>query len=258
MLPHLLCLPVTVATLMIVAPTCDYCGQLPLPGLLIGVGQLSIAFLQLNKRPASILTAMTGAYLLLAIGFTSLILNAFAWSAAGYCATIAALPWVLDNEKRPRVGIWIGFALVLLSFAASDISAAMGGVAFTLSYGLLWKNRTGQTPKLVSWATATVFILMFAGGATVLVARLISGVSTTGLAAAILLGLVAGALFTGKSLAVAQRTVSASLVLFSAIYLTSVGWEVRANHPSGVGQSNFLTEGAKIRALAGVNGMHRS
>ncbi len=139
------------------------------------------------------------------------------------------------------------------SLSVSDWSAALGGIAFLISLFLMWRNRAGETPKFSNGATIVAFSIMcLLGGGALILRGVLEGQPTEALLAAVLIGIIAGSWLVGKTVHQVKWASCSSLILFSSVYLVSVGLQVRANHQEMLAGPYIQHEAKEIRRLAGL------
>jgi len=256
MAPHVLCLPVWLATIWLNDP-CINCSDLPTAGLVFGIAQLSLAFLRLERRAAIMLTSATAVALLIAVTRFALILSDLAWPIGISCVAFAVFPWFVDLKYRTQIATICGVVLAAVPFIIfshiADGSATFGGAAYVIAVFALWKNRSQQTPKLANWGTGLVLLLASVGAAAKItwdeMNFVTPGMNIAGLA---IVGLCAAMLFACKDVKTVRTATCTCLVLFSVLYLGMVGFEIRENHRESLANMNLFNEAKNIRKLAGI------
>jgi hypothetical protein len=158
-----------------------------------------------------------------------------------------------SGASRSRIATLLGGAVAIVSLAATDHSGILGGIAYFVVLGVLWKSSSGEPLKFSRWAIPVLFVaLLLLAGAAVTVSSL-EGRLLLGLFGGGLLGLCASALFVDRGSAYTRSTVSVSLLLFSVSYLLSTGIEVRGNHGDSLVNPRLSNEANTIRKMAGID-----
>lgn len=230
------------------------CTEWSLSGLVYGLSLLMYACMLFDRRIA------VPVIVLLCAGVWEIVLGNSpgtfgVWMALCVLSVgMVLFAWFLSPQARHAFPSSYGPWVALLPIVSRDWPASAGAVGFFIALGLLWKNRTGESPKVCSWLTGVLFVLMMIGAAFEFTwVAAIQAVPSTGLMVAGVMGLLAAVLFTCKSVRLVRITACVSVVLFTALYLGATGWEVWGNNSERLVQAHLLNEGNIIRRLAGVS-----
>jgi len=237
---------------------CNGCDPVPIAGLLFGVAHIALASLRLGTRAANIFTTLTAAGAISGSFWHAMFLNPFTLVTCAFIVLVAAASWLLNADQRQALAQWLGIAMAIGGIAIFkwDHSAILGGAAYLVLLGLLAKNNAGETPKFLYVVALFVFVVACGGIGFEAGRNVLDGNAESGYAAACLSGLILAAAFLGKSARMVRTAASVTLVLFSASYLGSVGWQIRGNRELRQSKIFFTDEGDNIRVLAGVKPLH--
>jgi len=252
MAPHLLWIPATVAVRFLLPPDTHEVAE---TGVLLGATQLTLAFMRLRKHEAVFLSGFV-AFAVLYVIEGLVIEGTLAWLTAAFCLAGAVLPWVLDLEKRIRIATIGGALIAALSFFVSDGYAAVAGIIYGISVGILWVPKSGLTPKTTQWLSGILFFLVVAAVSIPITWSMVlnQGAGFGGnLMAVFFLGIFAAIMFVGKPIKTARISACVSLLFFSAAYLVTVGLEIRANRSQSQSSISITNEADNVRKLAGLN-----
>lgn len=252
MFPHFVYVPVWFAFAHMYSP-CEGCSTLTVVGIQIGIAQISLALLRVEKNPAILCMSITAiAYLVLTM-ISPLENTWFSYVLCVVCLGMISLPFVMSRDNRRRIATYGGMGLVLASPLDPSGLAIVCGIVYSLAVFATWKAPSGKVPWIASGLAiflALATCLACAGG--VLWQGLVGHIGIELLWYVALLVLAAG-LFVGKPFGVLRAGVCTVLVVVGATYLISVGYQVRVNHRLTVASPGLLNEGAEIRKMAGVS-----
>jgi hypothetical protein len=256
MAPHLACLPAWLISIWIVSPWqcsyCDGCDGLAIAGLLFAMVQMCLAFTYLPRRPAWILIIVTSVIGITAVGFLSQALVNVPLAAGIFCVGLATIPWWSQPEKRPKftTGLGLLYAIGSIVMFRTDSSGVLGGIAFLGLSALLWKRNTGDSPKTLSILAVLLFVLITGIAGAAITWKVLYGYPLSGYGMACPFGVIVALMFAGRPSCYPRIATCVGVLLFSAIYVGTAGWEVRGNREMSASMPNFLTEGDTVRALA--------
>ncbi len=250
MLPHFMFLPSWGLTLFI-SRGCEGCNQnLPVAGLLVGIVQIQLALLRLEKKASIVATTLGATCFLVAFLFSNLVLNPLSYVAAGFMVLISTLPWLVSTPNREKIATIAGTVLAVASVFVPDSFAILGAILYGVALCAFAKNKSGVVSKVGEWTTVLFFLLtcLFAGGLVAWKALVVDSSIVPGCIIA-LLGTV---VFVGKQGQISRRAASLGLVGFSLLLTLFVGLQIRSDRQLSSNKDGFPNEVTEIRKLAGM------
>lgn len=156
------------------------------------------------------------------------------------------------GPKRSQIVYSVGACLAIVSFLFPDRSGGLGGVVYLLVAGLTLMTQGEKTRRFSHGAAIVLFILvtLVAGGVFSWVV-MPANLGHFGLAP-LLIGICGAALFAGRPVEKVRIAASASLLVFSGLYLVSTGVEVRGNNADRMSHTSLTDESDSIRRMAGI------
>jgi len=253
MAPHFVFIPAWLITIWSMHD-CGDCSSISIAGLMMGIAQISLAFMRIGDRGAKVMTSCLAA-LALGLGLLpTLVVSPWYLAALVPCVLAASASWLLSQNQRDKTAAYTGAILALTSMALFkiDSSASLGGLAYFIVTALLLKTKTGETPRVVTVISVIIFLIVcgvigvFTGWTT------LGGSSQMTYPVAIVSGLLLATIFLGKDARTIRLASCICLCTYSALYMVAVGWQIRGNHEMSLSKINLIYEADNIRSLAGI------